>query len=383
MQIFKTLLKDRWSIIIAGVLFVTSTGIVPSQAFIVGIILILLSRGWPKNYLDKTSRIMLVIIFLSIINEFIYLLRFPEIDVGFLYLIPYSFFIFLTIQASKVLDERIIRWLTVFFICDVLAAIYQKLMGFNSFFAATASDYTGDMLYNLKVNGFNVNSVGLAYKMLFGLILYNKYPKQQLVNKYVFYCFVAIGIILSFSRTVILSVLIYLGTQLFFSPMKKQYKFLILLIGLVVSIVLIAPYWELIVLQMTRGSENLSDASSGRDEVYNYFVNFILQNPIQGYGSFKLNINIDGILFHAHNSYLQIFANNGVIIGALYMAIILRNLNRNNIAYLFPILFAVFFQNIIFWGLNLYDLLFYKLLLDNSSTLKSNENNTKRFIPVF
>lgn len=365
MQILNELRKDFPSFIIAGVLFISSTGIVPPQVNIVGLLLIFISRGWPKNYLDKTSRTVLLIIILSLFNECIYLIRFPETDVSVLYLIPYSLFIFLTIQASKVFDERIIRWLILFIMLDVLAAIYQKLIGVNSFFAETATDYAGDLLYAAKVNGLNVNSTGLAYKLLFGLILYTKYPKQQLVNRYVFYLFVVIGIYLSFSRTIILSALLYVSTQLFFFPIKKRSKFLISLAVVGVFSVLIAPYWDLIVLQMMRGNDNLSDASSGRDALFGYFWNFILQHPIQGYGSFKLNVNLDGILFHAHNSYLQTFANNGIIIGMLYMTIITRNLHRNNVAYIFPILFAIFFQNIIFWGLNLYDLLFYKLLMDN------------------
>ena len=369
MHILKELRRDFLSFFIAGVLFVASTGIVPPLANIVGLLLIFMSRGWPKNYLDKTSRTVLVIVGLSLFNEVVFLLRFPDTDVGILYLIPYSIFIFLTIQASKVFDECVIRWLTIFFILDVLAAIYQKSIGINSFFALTASDYSGDLLYASKVNGLNLNSTGLAYKILFGLILYNRYPKQQLVNRYIFYGFVAIGIYLSFSRTVILSALLYVGTQLYFSPMRKRYKLLIVLGGIGITALYVAPIWDLIVMQMMRGNDNLSDASSGRDEVFGYFLNFILQHPIQGYGSFKLDVNLDGMLFHAHNSYLQTFANNGIIIGMLYMTIITRNLNRNNIPYLFPILFAVFFQNIIFWGLNLYDLLFYKLLLDNHSKL--------------
>lgn len=376
MHIFKELRKDYISFFIAGILFVASTGIVPPQATIIGLFLIIISRGWPKNWLDGTSKTILLIIFLSLFNEAIYLLRYPGTNVDILYLIPYSLFIFLTIQVSKVLDERIIRWLILFFVLDVLTAIYQKSIGINSFFAVTATDYTGDMLYNLKVNGLNINSVSLAYKMLFGLIIYNRYPRQQLVNKYIFYVFVIIGIYLSFCRTVILSVFVFVGTNLYFSSMKKRYKLLIVLVGISVTAVLITPYWDLIVLQMMRGHNDLSSASSGRDEVFGYFLNFVMQNPLQGYGSFKLNVDFDGILFHAHNSYLQAFANNGIIIGLLYMLIIIRNLNRNNIAYLFPILFAIFFQNIIFWGLNLYDLLFYKLLLDKPSNIQYNEKNT-------
>lgn len=364
MHILHVLRNDFLSFLIAGILFFASTGIVPPQATIVGLLLILYSRGWPSNYLDKTSRTVLLIIFLSFINEFVFLLRFPEEDVGLMHLIPYSIFIYITIQSSKVFDERIMRWLTLWIMLDVLAAVYQKTVGINSFFAATATEYDGDMLYNLKVNGLNVNSVGLAYKMFFGLLLFNRYPKCQLVNRYLFYTFVVIGVFLSFSRTVILAVMFYAGTMLYYAHIKKKYKFIIVLSALGVCALMIAPYWDLIILQMMRGNEDLSSASSGRDEVFGYFLNYVLHNPIQGYGSFKMNVDFDGIVFHAHNSYLQAYANNGVIIGTLYMTIIFRNLNRNNVAYILPILFAVFFQNIIFWGLNLYDLLFYKLLLD-------------------
>ena len=79
--------------------------------------------------------------------------------------------------------------------------------------------------------------------------------------------------------------------------------------------------------------------------------------------SVKLWYNHEGTLFHAHNSFVETLASNGIFIFLLYMFFVLKNLNRYNAKFVMPILVLSVLQYGIFWGISFLDIVFQYFLL--------------------
>ena len=136
------LIKEKEQFFIAFLLYVSSTGVVSSHFAILGLLLICLTKHKDINiaiYSRKTSfNIIGIIILLSSFNELTCLLiKSGSMDISPLELIPYSIFIALTMLASILVDRRVMKWLVLFTLIDVASAVFQKVIGINSFFAIT------------------------------------------------------------------------------------------------------------------------------------------------------------------------------------------------------------------------------------------------------
>src|SRR5690606_32047501 len=99
------------------------------------------------------------------------------------------------------------------------------------------------------------------------------------------------------------------------------------------------------------------------------YYQFLAENPFFGNGSYKLWMNINGEIFHGHNSFLQTFATNGIVIGLLFIYLIFRNLNKYNYFYIVPIIVLSLFQYVIFWGVSFMDLMFFYFLFTTRERL--------------
>src|SRR5690606_6981383 len=98
-----------------------------------------------------------------------------------------------------------------------------------------------------------------------------------------------------------------------------------------------------------------------------------------GNGSYKLWMNINGELFHGHNSFLQTFASHGIVIGLVFVYFVFRNMNRYNYYYLIPILTLSMFQYVIFWGVSFMDLMFfYFLFITKESLIQDSSGKNER-----
>ena len=67
-------------------------------------------------------------------------------------------------------------------------------------------------------------------------------------------------------------------------------------------------------------------------------------------------------MIHAHNSFLQVIANNGILLGGFLIVLTLAKLNKKNIVYIVPLLVYSLTQYGIFWGTSLTDVVFFALL---------------------
>ena len=68
--------------------------------------------------------------------------------------------------------------------------------------------------------------------------------------------------------------------------------------------------------QLFRGREGVD--LSGREDIWQFYINFIRENLFWGNGSFKLLEPVEGN--HAHNSYLQLVSTNGLFLAFLFLS---------------------------------------------------------------
>jgi len=188
---------------IALLFFTCSTGVVTSHFYFVCMLLTIMYYK-RKVQTGASFTIMKVIIILSILNEAIGLLFNDHLVMNnVLEIIPYSALILFTMYTSKMIDDRIFKWLVFLTVIDIGSAFFQRIIGVNSFFASTAIETGSVLFYDMAVNGLHVNSSGLGESVFFGLLLYERYPNCRFIKGVLFYPMLCAGAFLCFNRTMI------------------------------------------------------------------------------------------------------------------------------------------------------------------------------------
>lgn len=346
-------------------LYVCLTGLFSSHFLFLWLILyVVTSRDRFCFTLDANLRILLIICILSTINQTVHI-GYVQTDFDIQYILPYSFLILFTFCVSKLLPRNIFYVFVLCCIIDILTGCCQRFLGVKTFYDLSWLEEveigTSDVLYNLKVFGLNTNSSGFAFKIFLSILCFKWFNFSEFINKYLFWTLAIIGLLISFNRTIIVA------SAIFIFMISDKWTRIIIISAISASFVYFA---DDILMQLFRGQSSLTtgNALSERDIVYGYYYDFIKDNLFFGNGSMKLLIDMGGGReLHAHNSYLQTFANNGIIIFTLYMILIFRNMNRRNYKYILPILVASILQTVIFWGVSIGDIMLYKMLTDKET----------------
>lgn len=367
-QAFSSIRSEKRDLFAAFLLFFCSMCIFPSHLFVLAFLFIVfISKGtfnWREE--KKSYHIVLIIIFLSLLNQSLNVVTGANIQ-NIEQFIPYSTLIIVTMAAAHAVNTNILKWFVLFVCLDILVGIYEVSVGINSIFGHIGTETLDtNLFYDKTVYGLNGNSSGLAEKILLATMLYYRYPETRIVEKIIFYPLIIVGLLISFNRSAIIATFVFL-ILVNFSSLKK----IVLYIGVLFVIGLFFTpsndIVELITAQFSRGRDSIFDsgASSERDFIYPYYWNFIKDNPILGNGSFKLLVNMgDGRILHAHNSYLQTMATNGLPIASLYFILVLRKMNKYNYKFIVPLLICSLFQTTIFWGVSIADFCLYHFLFN-------------------
>jgi O-antigen ligase len=367
----------------ALLLILPTIAFVPIYFFIFPAIYIVLKKSYERDfsYLPKWSSkininllIIIAIVIASTVNKWAHW----SDDLTVLEILPYTIATLVTYFLAKHLnarDMKIIVWLIV---AECLVVMVQYFLGVNTFFSSLDHFNENivknpDLLYNRRPLGLSENSSVIAYKLFLAYLILDYLKLKNIIFTVVRFILI-IGIFFTFNRTVFLVCFIYIAISLIkiYGPIienllnqkiaVKQIKYVVLAIGGVMVLILIVAFsLEDIYAQLTRGRSDGVDLS-GRDKIWLDFVNFISENFFFGNGSVKYYAPYSSKLIHAHNSYLQTIATNGIFIFLLYLLLVIRNLNHRNIIFTLLILFYSVFQYGIFWGVSLMDIILFKML---------------------
>jgi len=160
-----------------------------------------------------------------------------------------------------------------------------------------------------------------------------------------------------------------------FHTAKGQVLISLLAIGVVWCVFQVA---DTILFQFARGNDSVD--VSGRDEIWGLMFRFIKEHPLFGNGSIHYKVYYSGgSIIHAHNSFIQLLADHGVIISSIFLLLVLSKIKKGNIIYVFSIFLTSMAQYTIFWGYSVIDVFFYALLCNKLIGLSSiNQNNQCR-----
>lgn len=376
----KNYIKD---IAIASLVFLPSLVPVP---LIIHLLLIPFVLTW-RIKLSYSLMLLGLICILSLTNQIFFINKIIVGDVALKYIIPYSFYMIVSYFFAINANKRILKIFVFFVSIEILVGILEFYLGVHSIFSNIEKALSGEapfgakgLLYYSRVAGLSSNSSVLAMKILGSLMIVYFLRVQNKKKKIALYIFLALGLTITFTRSVILAAVLFIiianlkyVASIIIKALtgKSKWKYISIFFVSIVGVVIAHNKFLQIINQLNRGRSGTD--LSGRDLIFSKFNEFISNNFWFGNGSYKLWINVENKLRHAHNVYLQTLSTNGIIITILFFLFIVININKQNIKYVFPILILSLFQYAIFWGISSFDLIFFTFLL-----MAKNKNFVKR-----
>ena len=208
------------------------------------------------------------------------------------------------------------------------------------------------------------------------------------------FLFLMTGVILTFGRTVVVSVLVCFGfyflTYLYnhfrdLKHLKINMNKSLLISSILFSLVILSTFsfWSNQFNRMglrphenknTQGAKVLEASGigkvemAGRRELWGKAIDFIFENPVYGNHSQRFLVNNK----HVHNSLLEYLSTHGLILLIVILAFIIFNLNGFNIAFCGGIMLYSLGQFGIFWDISFLDILFMSILLFSTRVTTSN-----------
>ena len=337
----------------ALVLFVTWTfSFSLGNLLLVGAILI---QGKPIKYRKSLLRLVLAISLLSFINLVFGIGTSKVLDSGSSILslyIPYLSLLLGSLLIGSSLNEEVIRYIVLLTIVEAIVVCWQFYSGksglwYNSYDMNTAH---ADLLYFTRPNGLSGNSSIVAQKVLISVWALMRPSGFNRNLKLTFLLLLGVTSIVLFNRTIFLTILF--GLFISRDILKRRVKFILIFIGVPIAI----SYGSVLLTQLLRGANRFELESFSRYRIYRDGLSYVFENPIFGNNSVKYFYIEGGRQFHLHNSYLELLASNGLVIGVL--CLLLLFLVRRNV-FVLPVMIYSFFQFGMFWGLSFMDIILF------------------------
>ena len=304
---------------------------------------------------------------------------------SFVYLFPFTYIVAKTLKGRI----NVLKYLVYFTLLESGVAAYEYAIGVTTIFP-NIKNYREFESYNLlywtRMFGLSPNSSGLSIKYIYAMLLIPLVPFSQRW-KIVLESIFVIASIFVFGRITLIVLLFYLVFREYDRIfVRKSFDWLKLVpLGILVLTFSVNPMWT--AKQFTRNNiaiiqERLSGEDevqalgeeqklqltkklgldkidmSGRNEIWNTFLSYSFKNIHGGHMAKKFMIGA----YHAHNSYIQLLCSVGLYLTAFMMFILLRNLTWHNYVFVGTLMFLAMGQYLIFWGISMFDILFYYLL---------------------
>tara|TARA_Y100000588_G_scaffold251988_1_gene266525 strand:+ start:1049 stop:2140 length:1092 start_codon:yes stop_codon:yes gene_type:complete len=271
---------------------------------------------------------------------------------------PYLTMLIISLAVSFFAIYEDLKWVFILILVEIFIGLLEYGYGVRSFFVASAGETLvgeTDLLYYNRVFGLSLNSSVFAFKILVAYVIWSsgvlRFPPK--FNKFIIAVLV-IGLVISFSRTVLFSVVVSFAIVHYKYILKDNRVRVVVGIFLALSIVNV----DYIIEQVGRGR---SSDYSGRDFVYTYYYNFIVDNPLFGNSGVKLWYELSNKLYHAHNSYLQLFSSNGIVIATIFLVGYLLLFKGYVFKLLLPFLIYSLLQYGLWWGFVFHDIIIFSI----------------------
>lgn len=273
-------------------------------------------------------------------------------------LLPWFTLMFVSFIYAKNLAEKDILILLLLITIEGLVVALEFFYGVPTlFFAETFKYEDTELLYFRRPYGFGTNSSAAAMDLFIGILLL-EYSKINKIKYQIILIVLLMGIIFTFNRTIIVSIIIFYIIKFFLSNHSFMHKVFISLLFLSILILIFYQYLDNIIMQFSRDSGHIE--LTGREYVWKYYLDFIQNHLLFGNFMEKVWYLFEGRIFHAHNSFLQLFATVGLPLGILYFIMITRRLTRQNFSFVIAIGMSGMAQYSFGWGISLIDIfLFY------------------------
>lgn len=339
-------------------LYISTIGGVPHSACIFIALYALFDRKKLFRRLPRNVYHVLWLYFIFILGATFNVVFSGNINFPYVWLMPLIFIV------AYALDIKDIKWLILLSALEGIIGLYELYIGTDTILPWVTSGSVGDseLMYFNKVKGISDGSATYTIKLLIALVLLNKY--RSWFSKSIYYfvqILLFIAIIMCFSRTVLVAAVLFKIITAFLTYYKKiknaSDRNRIWVISGVVSVlfvlgILFGYLWKDFIFQFSRGGESID--LSGRDYIWKYYLDFIRENLLFGNGSTKLLLP-DGK--HAHNSYLQLVANNGLLLSLLFITAISLTLRKRDYIYVLPFFILSAAQYALFWGFSYTDVI--------------------------
>lgn len=362
-------------------LFLLSIDLLPHYFFVLVILLVIYKNRHGVFYRKLNKKdivivsLILCIILLSFINSLVHIKKLNSL----FNLFPYTSLMLGSFIIGKYISQKDIKIFITFVMLEVVIGIFEFLMGINTiliwkeyFINYKLENYGAGLFYFNTVFGISGNSSSLAEKILMSILLihyFKLFDKKRLVF---LFPILILGLVFSFQRTSILVLVIFYvligGIKLwkFISAKRIVLKLnlkLQIIIFFLIGISIISVYKSKdIYNQFARGNEKIE--LSGREIIWPQFINFIKENLWSGYYSQKFIIKYyEKSTAQAHNSFLQVLANHGIIIFIFFIVLIVFSIKSYNWIYITALLIYSLFQYALFWGISLIDVIFFIFVL--------------------
>lgn len=361
--------------VLAFLIFIPTIAFVPHFAYLFAIFYIVFFR---KNNIhvkiDNNIKLIFLIIMFMLFNKLLHI-NIETLSIKEIF--PSAILLFATYYIAINLTRRDLNALLVFIIIEACIVFLEYYFGVTTFFTSLdryrelGGMSNNSLLYSFRPMGVSENSSILAVKLFLGLLIvyYNRnYFNEKM--KILIPSILLIGLFFSFNRTAFVAIIMfYLAVTIKFYLTQAQsrkvfyIKIFIFLFFIFLAFFISYYFFDIIYMQFTRN--NTDDILTGRGEIWHSFRIFIENNILFGNGSYKLYLPFyhgGWVMAHAHNSYLELIATNGIIISLFYFVLILKNIRLDNIIYIIAFLTYSLAQYFIFWGISIQDIMFFYFL---------------------
>lgn len=294
------------------------------------------------------------------------------------YGIPNIYLSIITFVCAFALEKKDVRIFAILVFFECFVGFYEYFLGIESIIpgASDVNFQDEELLYYKRVAGLSIGSSSFSQKILYSIIFLMGYKSLfSRRERYLMSIVFILGLFCTFNRTTIVIVLVF-TIFIFYREYRrylKRHKIFIVLLFL--CFILISSYFlynvfDQILYQFTRG--NSTNVLSGRENIWLQFIVFIRDNFLFGNGSVRLLVPYWSGPIHAHNSYLQLIADNGVILASIYLMNVFFKLNTRNWLLCLPMFLTSFTQFIIFWGFSVADVFLFAFLCNPRFYLDNN-----------